>query len=109
MRSRLLAGGSLLVALVAGAIAIGGPAASAQDDGTSVLKIGWAQDPGTLNPFIGYDEEDFTIWAIELGAADQLRPRGPLAGPGDRRELGRLRGQEDDHLPPGRGGEVVRR
>ena len=82
MRSRLLAGGSLLVALVAGAIAIGGPAASAQDDSTSVLKIGWAQDPGTLNPFIGYDEEDFTIWAINWELLINFDPEDLSPAPG---------------------------
>ena len=64
MRSRLLAGGSLLVALVAGAIALGGPAASAQDSGNDVLRIGWSQDAKTLNPFVGVNEEEYTVWAI---------------------------------------------
>jgi len=30
----------------------------------SVLKIGWAQNPSTINPYVGQDEEAFTIWAI---------------------------------------------
>jgi peptide/nickel transport system substrate-binding protein len=44
-------------------------AASAQEaDSASaskdVLRIGWSQDPKTLNPFVGVNEEEFTIWAI---------------------------------------------
>jgi len=64
MRSRLLAGGSLLAVLVAGAIALGGPAATAQDSGGDVLRIGWGQDAKTLNPFVGVNEEEYTIWAL---------------------------------------------
>ena len=43
------------------ALAVSG-SATAQDSG-SVLRIGWAQDAGTLNPFIGLDEEDYNVWA----------------------------------------------
>ena len=66
----------------------------------SVLKIGWAQDPQTLNPFVGQDEEDFTRLGDQLGPARQLQPQGPHAGPGHREELGHLARQEDGHLPP---------
>jgi peptide/nickel transport system substrate-binding protein len=43
--------------------------AGAQDSkgdsgGKSILKIGWAQAPHTLNPFVGQDEEDYSVWAI---------------------------------------------
>ena len=83
MRSRLVAGGSLLVALVAGAIALGGPAASAQDDSGSndVLRIGWAQDAKTLNPFVGVNEEDYTIWAINWELLLNFDPEDALAEP----------------------------
>ena len=37
---------------------------TAESSDKSVLRIGWGQDPQTLNPFVGLDEEDFTIWAI---------------------------------------------
>ena len=40
-----------------------GSNAAAESD-PSVLKLGWAQDPNTLNPFVGQDEEDYTVWAI---------------------------------------------
>ena len=45
----------------------------------------------------------------QLGPARQLQPQGPLPGPGHRQELGRLGRQEDGHLPPRPGREVVRR
>jgi peptide/nickel transport system substrate-binding protein len=32
--------------------------------GDTTLKIGWAQNPDTINPFVGQDEEAFSIWAI---------------------------------------------
>ncbi|MEO8091110.1 MAG: ABC transporter substrate-binding protein [bacterium] len=34
------------------------------DTDTSVLRIGWAQDPQTLNPFVALDEEDFNVWSM---------------------------------------------
>jgi peptide/nickel transport system substrate-binding protein len=55
---------ALTVALVSAVVAL---PAGAQDDGateSNVLRIGWGQDPQTLNPFVGLDEEDFTIWAL---------------------------------------------
>jgi peptide/nickel transport system substrate-binding protein len=37
---------------------------SAEGESESVLRVGWGQDPQTLNPFVGLDEEDYTIWAL---------------------------------------------
>ena len=28
------------------------------------MRLGWEQEPQTLNPFIDEDEEDFVIWSI---------------------------------------------
>ena len=54
----------LLAATVALALAVSGPA-TAQDSGSrDVLRVGWSQDPKTLNPFVGVNEEEFAIWAI---------------------------------------------
>ena len=50
------------------------------------------QDPKTLNPFVGLDEEELHDLGDQLGPARQLRSRGPLAGARHRRELGGLRG-----------------
>jgi peptide/nickel transport system substrate-binding protein len=55
----------LLIAAAAAVMLLVAPA-GAQDSGGSpkVLRIGWAQDPQTLNPFVGLDEEDYNVWAI---------------------------------------------
>ena len=47
-----------------------------------MLKIGWAQDPQTLNPFVDYDEEDFRIWAINYDLLVNFDPEnlGPAPG-----------------------------
>ena len=50
----------------------------------SVLRIGWGQDPQTLNPFVGLDEEDFTIWALSwepllLFSTEDLSPVAGIA------------------------------
>ncbi len=29
-----------------------------------MLRFGWAQEPDNLNPFVGQNEEDFTVWSI---------------------------------------------
>lgn len=56
---------AVLMAVVAALVAL---PASAQDDaenvGDSVLRIGWAQDPQTLNPFVALDEENYNVWAL---------------------------------------------
>jgi len=55
----------LLVAAIALAVAVGSPAAAGDSQqGKSILKIGWAQNPSTINPFVGQDEEAFSLWAI---------------------------------------------
>ena len=62
-----------ITAILAASIGLGlaAGAASAQDSESSsgskdVLRIGWSQDPKTLSPFIGVNEEEFTIWAINF-------------------------------------------
>jgi peptide/nickel transport system substrate-binding protein len=54
----------LLIALL-GALFLLTTPAHAQDTSKKVFKIGWAQDPQTLNPFVDYDEEDFRIWSVQ--------------------------------------------
>ncbi len=41
-----------------------GDSGSTGSSGEDVLRIGWGQDPQTLNPFTGLDEESYTVWAI---------------------------------------------
>lgn len=67
-----------LVALVASLLLLV-PAASAQDD---VLKIGWSQDPQTLNPFIGLDEQNYIVWAINWDLLVNLDPDDLSPAPG---------------------------
>ena len=72
-------------------------------------KIGWAQDPQTLNPFVGQDEEDYTVWAINWDLLVNFSPKDLLPSPG----IAQSWDISDDkktvtfHLDPGR--EVVRR
>ena len=71
--------------------------------------MGWAQEPQTLNPFIDQDEEDFRVWSLNYDLLVNFSPKdlGPV--PGIAEKLGDLAGQEDGHLPPLRGPQVVRR
>jgi peptide/nickel transport system substrate-binding protein len=80
--TRLLASAAMLVASVAAAIAIGGASAAAQDSGSDVLRIGWAQDPKTLNPFVGVNEEEYTVWALNWELLLNFDPEtlGPSPG-----------------------------
>jgi peptide/nickel transport system substrate-binding protein len=92
--SRLVTSAAMLVATVAGAVAIGGSTAVAQDSGNDVLRIGWSQDPKTLNPFVGVNEEEFTIWAINwellVGfSPEDLSPAPAIAESWDVSEDGR--------------------
>jgi peptide/nickel transport system substrate-binding protein len=73
----------LLAAAVALAIGAASPV-SAQDSTQSdkVLKIGWAQNPSTVNPFVGQDEEAFSIWAINWDLLVNFSPKdlSPIPG-----------------------------
>ena len=89
----------VLAATVALAIAVASPV-GAQDTGTEekqVLRIGWAQDPATLNPFTEVNEEGFNVWALNWDLLVNFSPE-PQARPRHRRELGGLRGPEERHL-----------
>ncbi len=50
--------------------------------GKDVLRIGWAQDPKTLNPFVGVNEEEYTIWALQWELLLNFDPEtlGPSPG-----------------------------
>ena len=56
----LLAGG--LVWGLATAFASG--ASPSPSAGSTTLKIGWTEEPDNLNPFIGYQNETYEIWAL---------------------------------------------
>ena len=48
----------------------------------SVLRIGWAQDAPTLNPFIGLDEEDYNVWAMNWDLLVNFDPKDLSPAPG---------------------------
>ena len=54
----------------------------ASANGGTVLKIGWAQNPKTLNPFVGQDEEDYSIWAINWDLLINYSPKDLTPVPG---------------------------
>jgi peptide/nickel transport system substrate-binding protein len=50
--------------------------------GDTTLKIGWAQNPDTINPFVGQDEEAFSIWAINWDLLVNFSPKDLSPVPG---------------------------
>ncbi len=78
MSAKTLAG--LVASLLALVLAVAAPAQAQAPK--KVLKMGWAQDPQTLNPFVDYDEEDFTVWAINWDLLVNFSPKtlGPAPG-----------------------------
>jgi peptide/nickel transport system substrate-binding protein len=73
--------------LVALAVAVVASPVGAQDSGEDdeqSLKIGWAQDPPTLNPFVALNEENYNVWSLNYDllvnfAADDLSPTPGIA------------------------------
>lgn len=54
-----------IAALTLLGLALAAPAGGAEkESGDAVLRIGWALEPSTLNPFVGLEDEDYTIWVI---------------------------------------------
>ena len=55
---------------------------AAPSNDENVLRIGWAQDPDTLNPFVGQNEEDYTVWALNWDLPINFSPKtlGPAPG-----------------------------
>ena len=97
-----------LVALaIAWALAAAAPA-SAQE-GKKVLRLGQAQEPQTLSPFIDQDEEDFRVWSINYDLLVNFSPKDLGPTPGIAESWDDLAGQEDRHLQAVRGAQVVRR
>jgi peptide/nickel transport system substrate-binding protein len=61
--------------------ATGGGAAPTSGTGVP-LRIGWAQDPRTLNPFVAYDEENYNVWSLTWDLLTNYSPEdlGPVPG-----------------------------
>jgi peptide/nickel transport system substrate-binding protein len=73
-----------VVALTIAAMAGFGVAAlpAAAQDSENVLKIGWSQDPKTLNPFVGVNEEEYTVWALNWELLLNFDPETLAPSPG---------------------------
>src|SRR3954470_13982841 len=71
-----------LVALAFAWALVAAVPAAAQESGKTALKIGQAQDPQTLNPFIAQDEEDFRVCSINYDLLVNFSPKalGPVPG-----------------------------
>ena len=69
-----------LIALVSALTLVAAPAHA--QDAKKVFKIGWAQDPQTLSPFVDYDEEDFRVWAINYDLLVNFSPDNLAPAPG---------------------------
>ena len=85
------------LAALARAVAVAAAPAQAQD-GKKVLKIGWAQEPQTLSPFIDQDEEDFRVWAINYDLLVNFSPEdlGPVPGIAESWDVSR---RQEDRSP----------
>ena len=84
--TRLAAAAAVAIAVAAVvALPAGAQDSESADSGDeTVLRIGWGQDPQTLNPFVGLDEEDFTVWALTwetllLFSTEDLSPTAGIA------------------------------
>jgi peptide/nickel transport system substrate-binding protein len=72
-----------VAALIGMVVAPAGAQETTADEGDRpALKIGWGQDPATLNPFTGVDEEDYTIWAINWDLLVNFNPDDLTPSPG---------------------------
>jgi len=64
----------------------GSGTATSSDTGStaepSALRIGWAQDPQTLNPFVALDEENFNVWSLNWDLLTNFSPEDLSPVPG---------------------------
>ena len=63
----------------------------------------------TLNPFVGLDEEDYNVWAMNWDLLVNFSPKDLSPAPGIAKSWDGLRRQEDGHLQARPGREVVGR
>jgi peptide/nickel transport system substrate-binding protein len=80
--SRISFGLGGLAAVVALAVAVSAPA-GAQDSGDKdILRIGWAQDPSNINPYVGQDEEAYNLWSLNWDLLVNFSPEDLTPAPG---------------------------
>ena len=81
-----------LTIAVTAAVCVAALPAAAQDSSTEskVLRFGWAQDPKTLNPFTGVNEEEYQIWSLSWDLLVNFDPEdlGPSPTPRKARPRG---------------------
>ena len=76
---------ALALGLMGVALAASSPSPTAADDGGRiVLRVGWMQEPDNLNPFVGYQANNYVVWHMNydflVGFDDKdLGPRPELA------------------------------
>src|SRR5687768_13361391 len=74
---------AMAVLFAVGALALLAVPGQAQEkEGSEVLRIGWGQDPQTLNPFVALDEENFNVWAINWDLLVNFDPEDLSTAPG---------------------------
>ncbi len=98
-RGRLL-GLVLGVVLLAGLVAGIGAAVAADEspspaDGKVLLKLGWLNEPDSLNPFVGYEGSSYEVWSLNY---DMLCGFGLDGGPDPDRGLAESWEVSDDGL-----------
>ena len=81
LRSMGMMAGLLLAAVV---LVTALPAAAQDESGedSKVLRIGWAQDPQSLNPFVALDEENFNVWSLNWDLLVNFSPDDLSPSPG---------------------------
>jgi peptide/nickel transport system substrate-binding protein len=75
----------VLAMVVAATIAAAALPAAAQDSGSdevTALRVGWAHDPRTMNPFVGQDEENFNVWSLNWDLLVNFSPEDLSPAPG---------------------------
>jgi peptide/nickel transport system substrate-binding protein len=89
-----------VVVLVAGlGVGIGGAFAASESpspaDGKVVLKLGWTNEPDSLNPFVGYEGSSYEVWSLNY---DMLCGFGLDGSPDPDRGLAESWSVSDDGL-----------
>lgn len=99
----------MLVAAIVVAVGLLALPAAGQDsdegsgESEQVLRIGWAQDPQTLNPFFGLDEENFNVWSLNWDLLVNFSPKdlSPSSGIAESWDVSEDRRTVTFHLHPG--------
>ena len=73
---------TLLLAAVVLITALPATAQEESGEGSKVLRIGWAQDPQSLNPFVALDEENFNVWSLNFDLLVNFSPDDLSPAPG---------------------------